>query len=406
MGAFDIQGISPADLISRFGSPLYIYDASIIERQIRRLQQAFRGTPTRIKYAAKALTTLGVLQVVRQCGAGVDVVSVNEAKLAMRAGYQPSDIMFTSSGVVFDEIVEAVSLGIQINVDNLSALDKFGRAFGSEHPCCVRLNPHIMAGGNLKISTGHKHSKFGISVEQVDRIVAVVKQHHIRINGLHIHTGSEISDANVFLQMGDVFFGLAQQFPDLDFIDFGGGFKVPYKPGDVETDLNEVGSRMSEAFNAFCTRYGRQLELWIEPGKFIVSEAGKLLTTVTVVKESPALTFAGVDSGLNHLIRPMMYDAYHEITNVSNVNGPVRKYNVVGNMCETDTFGADRMLQEVSEGDILMIHNAGAYGFSMSSQYNSRFRPAEVLIRNGQAHLIRQRESFDDLLRGQIVLAN
>jgi len=342
MEKFTIQGIAPQSLLQQYGSPLYVYDAAIIERQIRKLQRAFSGSTVRIKYAAKALTSLSVLKVIRKCGAGVDVVSINEAKLALRSGYHPEEIMFTSSGVVFEEIQEAVALGIQINVDNLSALEKFGKQYGSAHPICVRLNPHIMAGGNLKISTGHKHSKFGISVEQADLIAGVMQRYGMRINGLHIHTGSEISDANVFLRMGDVFFEVAKHFPDLTFIDFGGGFKVPYKPGDHETDLDAVGSQLSEAFQAFCKRYGRALELWIEPGKFIVSEAGRLFATVTVVKESPALTFAGVDSGLNHLIRPMMYDAYHEITNISNPGGALKKYNVVGNMCETDTLGLDR----------------------------------------------------------------
>jgi diaminopimelate decarboxylase len=223
-------------------------------------------------------------------------------------------------------------------------------------------------------------------------------------SGLHIHTGSDITDPNVFLQMADILFEASKDFPHLRFLDFGSGFKVAYKDGDKTTNIEDLGEKLSSRFNAFCQQSGRNLELWIEPGKFVVSESGTLLVQVNVVKQTPTVTFVGVNSGLNHLIRPMMYDSYHHILNVSNPGAKESNYTVVGYICETDTFGSDRPLAEVREGDLLAFKNAGAYGFSMSSNYNSRLRPAEVMVINGEAKLIREREQFEDLLKRQIII--
>jgi diaminopimelate decarboxylase len=332
----------------------------------------------------------------------VDVVSLQEAQFALNAGFTPSEIMFTPSGVDFSEITEGVSMGFAINLDNLSSLKKFGEKYGNTYPCCIRLNPSIMAGGNLKISTGHSNSKFGISVNQLQEIIDLMNEYKIQISGLHIHTGSDIKETEAFLKTGETLFNAAKHFPNLRFIDFGSGYKVAYKEGDVVTNVKELGEKLTKAFNDFCKAYGKKLEIWIEPGKYIVSEAGFLLTQANVVKPTPTVTFVGVNSGLNHLIRPMMYDAYHEIVNVSNPSGDKKLYTVVGYICETDTFGSDRHLSEVREGDIIAFRNAGAYGFSMSSNYNSRPRPAEVLVINGEAKLIREREKFEDLAKGQI----
>lgn len=398
--------VSSSALVSiaqQFGTPLYVYDGSKITTQIKALQSALQGVDFRIKYAAKALTNVNILKLMKQQGVGVDVVSVNEGKLAMHAGFPAAEIMYTPSGVSFEEIAEAVDLGFSINLDNLSALDKFGAIYGNKKPCAIRINPGVMAGGNYKISTGHSQSKFGISYHQLPQILEVVQKHKLRVNGIHVHTGSEVVDVEVFLKVAGIVMDTARYFTELDFIDFGGGFKVAYKEGDKITDIGSWGAALSEAFVKFCKEYGRNLQLWIEPGKFLVSEAGYLLVKATVVKETPTITFVGVNSGLNHLLRPMMYDAYHHITNLSNPSGEKRQYNVVGYICETDTLGADRMLNEVREGDILAIHNAGAYGFSMASNYNSRVRPAEVLIENGIPRLIRKQETFEDLLRGQVI---
>jgi diaminopimelate decarboxylase len=399
---FGIQGVQLDELAKAFGTPLYVYDGEKIVTQISTLKQAFAPAKHKIKYAVKALTNIAILKLVQQAGAGADVVSIYEAQLALRAGFSAADIMFTPNGVGFSEIEEGVKLGLSINVDNLPTLEKFGQKYGNSYPCGLRLNPHIMAGGNLKISTGHKHSKFGISIEQLPQLLAIVKKHNINIQNLHIHTGSEITDIDVYMKMADVLFETATQFPTLKAIDFGGGFKVKYKEGDKVTDIVKLGSELSARFNAYCKQTNRDLELWLEPGKFLVSEAGYLIARANVVKETPTITFVGVDTGLNHLIRPMMYDAYHEIVNGSNLTGEKKTYNIVGNICETDTLGAERELHTVSEGDLIVIKNAGAYAFSMSSNYNSRPRPAEVLIENGKPRLVRHRETLDDLLRNQV----
>ena len=399
-----IQGVAISSLADQFGTPLYIYDGEKITNQVKTLQEAFSAVPLKIKYATKALSNINILKLIRKAGAGVDAVSIEEVRLGMLAGFSAKEIMYTPSGVGFEEIQEAVDLGIMINLDSLPLMEQFGSVYGNSIPACIRINPHIMAGGNIKISVGHKESKFGISIEQLSEILELVKKYQLKIEGLHIHTGSDILDAEVFLKGGNVLFEAAFQFPDLRFLDFGGGFKVAYKPNDIATDVMEVGEKVGEAFQKFCSNYGRQLELWLEPGKFLVSEAGYLLVKATVVKESPSVTFVGVDSGLNHLIRPMMYDAYHSVYNLSNPEGKKTKYNVVGYICETDTIASHRELNEVKAGDLLVIKNAGAYGYSMASNYNSRLRPAEVLIWEGKALLIRKREEFEDLIRNQEIL--
>lgn len=399
-----IQGINIIDICQQFGTPLYVYNADVIVRQIDSLKNAFSGVPLRIKFASKALTNISVLKLMQRQGIGVDAVSVAEAQQALLAGFAPKDITFTSNGVDFLEIQEAVELGIGINIDNLPMLEKFGRAYGGSVPCCIRIKPGILAGGNAKIQVGHERSKFGIPLAQLADVHELVKVHGLTINGLHIHSGSDVLNAEAFTDGARVLLNAARNFSDLQFIDFGGGFKVAYKKGDKTTDMPDLGQKLSAAFQEFCAEYGQPLEMWLEPGKYLVSESGILLVTANQVKHTPNVTFVQVNSGLNHLIRPMLYDAYHEIVNVSNPAGELKNYDVVGYICETDTFAADRQLNEVRENDILAILNAGAYGFTMSSQYNGRFRPAEVLVYNGQAKLIRQRETMDDILRNQILV--
>ena len=398
---YRIQGIDLHALVKEYGTPLYVYDADRIVHQLKTLKTAFSASDVKIKYAAKALTNITILKLLKKFGSDVDVVSIQEAHLALRAGFLPSQIMYTPSGVDFSEIIQGIDLGLQANLDNLPVLTKFGEKYGNTYPCSIRLNPHIMAGGHYKMSTGHSNSKFGISVYQLPEIKEVISKYNIQVNGLHIHTGSDITESEVFLKMADILFGVARDFPHLRFIDFGSGFKVAYKDDDIVTNVYDLGLKLTKSFNDFCQSYGRKLEMHFEPGKFIVSESGYLLVKANVVKSTPTVTFVGVDSGLNHLIRPMMYEAYHEIVNISNPSGRQKLYTIVGYICETDTFGADRELNEVREGDILAFKNAGAYGYSMASNYNSRLRPPEVLIFNGKAILIREREKMEDLWRGQ-----
>lgn len=404
-GRYQIQGVDVLDICQKFDTPLYVYDAEKMASKLNMLKDAFKGLNLKIKYAAKALTNLSVLKFLRTQGVGLDVVSIQEAHLGIKAGFKPEEILFTPNCVSLEEIKMAVELGLSINIDNISILEQFGHAYGDSVPCCIRVNPHLMAGGNAKISVGHIDSKFGVSILQARHLLRVIKTNNIKVTGLHMHTGSDILDAEVFLRGADILFDLAQDLPDLEFVDFGSGFKVAYKEGDVTTNIADLGKKLTVRFKEFCKEYGRELEIWFEPGKFLVSEAGHFFVKTNVIKTTPATVFVGVDSGLNHLIRPMMYDSYHSIVNVSNPNSETtRVYTVVGYICETDTFGWDRKLNEVREGDIIAIKNAGAYGFSMASNYNSRFRPAEVLVHNGKAHLIRKRETMDDILKNQVVL--
>ena len=388
-------------LAKKYDTPLYVYDVGKITSQYNRITKAFSKVKNlKINYAVKALSNINILKVFKDLNAGLDTVSVQEVQLGLKAGFDPNEIIFTPNGVSLEEIEQARDLGVHINIDNISILEQFGQKY-PETPVCIRINPHIMAGGNSKISVGHIDSKFGISIHQLPHIHRVVENTGMHINGIHMHTGSDIYDVDAFLRATEILFNAATTFKELDYIDFGSGFKVPYKQGDIETDIEELGEKLTIRFNEFCQSFGKDLTLMFEPGKFLVSEAGNFLVHVNVVKQTTSTVFAGVDSGMNHLIRPMFYDSYHHIKNISNPEGKERFYTVVGYICETDTFGSNRKISEIKEGDILCFHNAGAYCFSMASNYNSRYRPAEVLVKNGKDYLIRKRETIEDLLRNQ-----
>ncbi|MBL7727411.1 MAG: diaminopimelate decarboxylase [Dinghuibacter sp.] len=392
-------------IAQEYGTPVYVYDADKITEQYNKLTEAFAGTRPRFFYAAKSLTNINILKLMHSLGAGVDTVSINEVKLALHAGFEPGRILFTPNCVAFEELDEARSLGVHINIDNISLLEQFGNKYGGSYPVIIRINPHIMAGGNFKISTGHVDSKFGISIHQMRHIERIVRTTGLTVHGLHMHTGSEIKDIGVFTEGLEVIFNAVKNFKDLKYIDLGSGFKVPYTADDYGTDIYELGRQLQQRVEEYRKENGSVPEIWFEPGKYMVSESGFFVVRVNVIKQTPATVFAGVNSGFNHFIRPMFYEAWHLIRNISNPQGTERIYTVVGNLCETDTFGWDRRINEIREGDFLLFHNAGAYGFEMSSNFNSRLRPAEVLWKNGQAHLIRKRDQFEDLLRGQIELA-
>ena len=390
------------DLARKHGSPLYIYDTSVMIRQYERITSAFSGATVRINYACKALTNINVLKLFRKLGSGLDAVSVQEVELGLKAGFAPQDILYTPNCVSIEEIEETVDLGVRINIDNIAVLEEFGVKYGAKVPVCVRINPHVLAGGHHKISTGHIDSKFGISIYQMPHVHRIVETNKMKVEGIHMHTGSDIVDIDVFLRATEIMFETAGQFKELDYIDFGSGFKVAYRADDIATDVEDMGKHLSARFNQFCQEYGKELTLIFEPGKFLVSEAGSFVARVNVIKQTTSTVFAGLDTGMNHFIRPMFYDAYHEIINVSKPNGKTRIYTVVGYICETDTFGWNRKISEASEGDYLLFKNAGAYCYAMASNYNSRFRPAEILVHKGEDHLIRKREKMEDLLRNQI----
>ena len=385
-------------------NPVYVYDAEKIQQQYNRLQNAFKGVEKlQVNYACKALSNISILAFMKEMGAGLDTVSIQEVKLGIEAGFAPSDIIYTPNGVSLKEIEKAADMGVQINIDSLSILEQFGTKHPSV-PVCIRINPHVMAGGNSNISVGHIDSKFGISIHQIPHVLRIVENTNMHINGVHMHTGSDILDIEVFLYASEILFQTALKFKNLEFLDFGSGFKVPYKEGDVETNIEELGDKLTERFHQFCKTYGSEIKLAFEPGKFLVSQAGYFLVKVNAIKQTTSNVFAQVDSGFNHLIRPMLYGSHHEIINISNPEGKERFYNVVGYICETDTFGSNRKIAEISEGDILAFKNAGAYCFSMTSNYNSRFRPAEILWYKDNAHIIRKRETLKDLIHNQVLL--
>ena len=297
------------DIANEFGTPVYVYHAEKIEEQYNKLQHAFKNWDAKIFYACKALTNIHILKYIHALGASLDCVSINEVKLGLMAGFEKENILYTPNCVDFNEILEAKELGVNINIDNISILEQFGNKFGNSYPVCIRLNPHIMAGGNYKISTGHVDSKFGISIHQMRHIERIVKTTNLNVTGVHMHTGSEIKDINVFLEGLDVMFGMAEHFPNLKYIDLGSGFKVPYQPGEAETDVNLLGEKVAEAFSQYEKETGKKLQVWFEPGKYLVSQCGYFIVKTNVIKQTPAAVFVGVNSGFNHLIRPMMYDA-------------------------------------------------------------------------------------------------
>jgi len=397
------ESITAESLCEQFGCPLYVYDTDIIERQYKRLVNAFTYKLTEFHFACKALTNINILKFIKSIGASLDTVSIQEVMLGLKAGFEPQQIIYTPNCVSIEEILKAVEFGVKINIDNLSILEQFGQIH-PEYPICIRMNPHVLAGGNSKIMTGHIDSKFGISIHQLPLIKRVIETTGQKVNGIHMHTGSDILDPEVFIRASEILFNAVREFDDIEYVDFGSGFKVPYREGGIETDIEELGERISENFAAFAKSYGRELKLMFEPGKFLVSESGFFFVNANVIKQTTSTVFVGVDSGQNHFIRPMFYDAYHQIINVSNPAGKLRFYTVVGYICETDTFGVNRRINEVREGDKLCFKNAGAYCFSMSSNYNSRYKPAEVMIHGGKAYLIRERETFEDIFSKQVEL--
>ncbi|GJN63284.1 diaminopimelate decarboxylase [Elizabethkingia anophelis] len=388
-------------IAGEYGTPVYVYETDKIREQYEKLTKSF-DDKTRFFYAAKALTNINILKYIQKLGANIDCVSINEVNLGIKAGFTPEKILFTPNCVDITEIEEAMKLGVHINIDNISILEQFGNKYGNTYPVFIRINPHIFAGGNYKISTGHIDSKFGISIHQLRHIQRIVKTTGLNVEGLHMHTGSEIKDIDVFIQGLEIMFEMVEDFPNLKYIDMGSGFKVPYQDGELETDVKTLGKKVLKAVNNFKKETGKDFELWFEPGKYLVSESGHFIVRTNVIKQTTATVFVGVNSGFNHLIRPMFYDSYHKIENLSNPKGPERIYTVVGNICETDTFAWDRKINEVREGDILVFRNAGAYGFEMSSNFNSRLKPAEVMVMDGNVHLIRKRDVFEDLLKNQI----
>ena len=388
-------------LAEKYGTPLYVYDSKKIKYNFKAFKHAFSVPKLKVNYACKALSNISILRLMKSLGSGLDCVSIQEVWLGLRAGFQPKDILFTPNNISEEEYDLAVKEGVNITVDNIHMLEYFGINY-PEVPVFIRINPHLMAGGNRKISVGHIDSKFGISIHQVPLIERIVKNLNIKVKGIHVHSGSDIIESQIFIRAAELIFSVVDHFDSVTHINFGSGFKVKYKPNDLYTNITDFGIQFSEVFKRYCKKKKKEYTLMFEPGKYMVSEAGFFLVNANVIKQTTACTFVGIDSGFNHFIRPMFYDAYHNVENVSNPNGDKKVYTLVGYICETDTFASDRILKEVRKNDILMFHNAGAYCYNMSSNYNSRFRPAEVLIHKGKDYLIRKREDFNSLIEYQM----
>lgn len=400
-GKYFIDGLEVHHLAEKYGTPVYIYSASVIMERYHQVKIQLGGDEIKLMYACKALTNPVILKLFKSLGAGLDAVSVEEMELGLRAGFRADDIIFTPSMVGDEDYDRAVEAGVRINVGDLPAL-KYMNERHPEYPVCLRINPHVFAGGHHKISVGHEHSKFGISIHQIDEVLDLVKSGNINVTGLHMHVGSDIQEDEQYLYALEVLFSAAKNFKELSYIDIGSGYKISYRTGEASSDLEKIGFFIQEKRKKLELILNRKIELLTEPGKILVSEAGYFLCTVNTVKDSPSKTFVGVNTGFNHLIRPMLYDAWHDIVNVSNPKGSLERVDVVGYICETDTFASDRELPAARKGDLLVFRNAGAYGFNMGSNYNSKFRPPEVLILDGKDYLIRRRENMDDLLRSVV----
>ncbi|MCP4020240.1 MAG: diaminopimelate decarboxylase [Desulfobacteraceae bacterium] len=400
---FFIQEIDVEHICREFGTPLFVYDADHIFNQIQTFQKGFEKGDLKIKFACKSLTSLSVMKLMKSYGTGLDTVSIPEIKMGLMAGFAPDQIVFTPNCVDFSEIEQGVDLGVRINIENISNLEKFALKYGRSVPCSIRLNPHVAAQQHAsKVEEWHKQSKFGISAFELETVKQIEASYNLDIQGIHIHSSSVIMSSEVFINGAPVGFDIAMGFKNVEFIDFGGGIKLDVGDGNKVIDVVDLGKKLDVKFQEFCTAYGRKLELWFEPGRYLVGNSGVLFAECVVRKTNGYKEFIGLNTGFNHLIRPMFYNAYHGIINVSNPDGDLKPYNVVGNICEIDTFAKDRVLNEVREKDLIAILSAGAYCYSMASTYNSRYRPAEVLVINGKAKLIRKRDTFEDLIRNQV----
>lgn len=384
----------------RYGTPLYVYDGDLIRQRYKELLDFITWPSLRVYYAMKANYNIHILELLHREGARIDAVSLGDVTLAMRAGFRSDEILFTANNVTMDEISEVFRRGIPVNIESLSLLEKVGKAFGGGE-VCLRFNTDVVAGEHRFVFTGGSESKFGILLEDVAEVKSIVARYGLTVTGLHAHAGSGISDTEkVFQSMRNLLsIATAENFPHLRFIDFGGGFKVPYKPDEKRIDYRSFGAKTVQIFREFCDRYGKSLEMYFEPGKYIVAESGVLLTEVNTLKQNRDHLIAGTNSGFSQLIRPVFYDAYHHILNLSHPEGHLKKYDIYGNICESgDFFAKDREIAEIREGDVLAIMNAGAYCYSMGSVYNLRPMPAEVIVEGGKEQLSRRRLSYQEMI--------
>ena len=377
---------------TEYSTPLYVYDADKMIQCYRDLYDFIKWPKLKIHYAMKANYNFRLLQLLNEEGAGLDTVSPGDVIMALKAGFTPDRIIYTANNMTDEEVAMVKDMGVLMNIGSLSRLEKFGKSYpGSE--VCIRFNPDVVDGAHAKIMTGGDLTKFGILMEDVDKVVEIANKYDLTIVGLHEHTGSGLQQTESVYQSMKNIMALAtpERFPKLRFLDFGGGFKVAYEPNEKKVDYVTMGAEITRLFSEFCERFGRELDMFFEPGKYIVAECGYLLVEVNTIKENRTRSIVGCNSGFPQLIRPVMYEAYHHIVNLSNPEGEVKKYDICGNICETgDRFAEQRDIPEIREADILAIENAGAYCYSMGGVYNLRPMPPEAVWHNGQLELVRK----------------
>ncbi|MCZ6749964.1 MAG: diaminopimelate decarboxylase [SAR324 cluster bacterium] len=400
-----LGGCRAEALAERFGTPLYVYEEEVIRAQCRLFRESFAEVEPDIHYALKANPNPSLLRILKDEGMGIDAVSPLEVRLCLELGFLPGQIIFSGNNTTQEEQRFCLERGVPINVGSLSELERYGR-LSPGGSVAVRINPDVGDGHHEHVITGGPRSKFGIYHTDLEKLQAVLAAHRLRLIGVHSHIGTGILKTQQMLLAMEIVLNTAAQLPGLEFIDFGGGFGVPYKPDQAPLPLSELGREMSRRFTAFCEAYGRPLKMKLEPGRFLVAQSGTLLARVTNIQSTPAHTFVGTDTGFNHLARPVIYAAYHEVVNASTVEGPQADVVVAGNICESGdvfTYGEsgmeDRAVTRPEEGHLLALRDVGAYGLNLGSQYNMRPRPAEVLVRDGEARTIRRRETYDDLVR-------
>ena len=383
-----------------YGTPLYFYHFDLIKERYQELHRFITHPRLRILYAMKANYSPAILQLLINEGAGIDTVSIGEALLATKLGAKSSNLLYTANNVTVAEMAQARDMGLLVNVGALSTLEAFGKNFPGSN-VCLRFNPEVVAGSHEKIQTGGKLTKFGLLFQDLEQVKELVEKYKLQVIGLHKHTGSGISEDEKYLQAVSNLLEIAipEHFPHLQFIDLGGGFGVPYRPDEARFNYVEFGKKVTEKILKHEKETNQTLEVWFEPGRYLVCEAGYLLMEVNTVKNNRGRLIVGTDSGFPQLIRPVFYDAYHEILNLSGTGRKKMTYDICGNICETgDHFAKDRELPEIKEGDLLAVKNAGAYCYAMGGVYNLRPMPAEVAYSAGNLKLIRERLSAEDLI--------
>ncbi|MCB1041616.1 MAG: diaminopimelate decarboxylase [Acidobacteria bacterium] len=406
-------------LVREHGSPLYVYDGDLINKKYDLFYGAYKKhfDDVQVLYAVKANTNMAIMSLLKQRGAGAECISGGEITTALKLGYEGKQILFTSSAKTTAELELAISQGVVINLDSMEDLAHAGEVAArlqKKAHISFRINPDVDPHTHKHIATGHKFSKFGILLED-DQIMHAYKLAHehpwLEVWGLHSHIGSQITDWTPFQQNARVLVHFIARLKDelgiqLKFIDLGGGLGIPYHDGQKTASPEDVAQNVAEVLRPAFEKLGYMPSIWLEPGRFLVGDSGILLATVISVKDTPYTDFINVDTGFNHLVRPILYEAYHRIR-VLNRKDDIRLFDVAGNICETgDILGHNRLLPTPKAGDMIAILDAGAYGYTMASMYNSFALPAEILVRGDQATLIRERKTLDDLLEGQIIPAD